>query len=546
MISDKNGNGNRKIKEFGDARAAAAAEKLALLMNEVINDKNSYADDHETSRAAASVVTSGDVLGALRRIGGENPDLELLSISLGELMDGPGAAAGQMKSAKKIKQSARERAAGERAAAVAAEMERVIGGVCENKDSYVSRPRKDFSRSSKIEFKDVLKTILCMGGESLDRELLATGLDGLFGASIPTASAFCQRRAGVLPDALESIFRGFAISHEAPLTLRGHGVFADDGSALVYSEDEGDAECHFEGYNKIHVNVLYDVMNDIYADAILNPGHESGERRAAAAMAARFPRREGPKPIMTLDRGYEGWNLMVSLDKSGWYYLVRAKDPGSSGIISGLGLPQGGAFDVDVSLLLTRRQTKEVKAHPEIYRFLPSTTEFDYFGDSDYYPVQFRAVGIGLPDGGFVSLITNLPRDEWPPEALYNLYHMRWGVETSLRLLKNAECLKNLHSARRDFVMQETWAKLAMYNFSSECIQSVVGPEYRADCGDYVCKSNFTLLAQLCRRILRGCEKAAEVAGKLFLSAKTWVKKNRSFERGAIKRGPISYQYRMS
>jgi hypothetical protein len=50
----------------------------------------------------------------------------------------------------------------------------------------------------------------------------------------------------------------------------------------------------------------------------------------------------------------------------------------SSGILSSLRLPSDGAFDREVHLILTKKQTKEVKAHPGMYRFVPSTSTFDF------------------------------------------------------------------------------------------------------------------------------------------------------------------------
>ena len=47
------------------------------------------------------------------------------------------------------------------------------------------------------------------------------------------------------------------------------------------------------------------------------------------------------------------------------------------------------------------------------------------------------------------------------------LYHMRWNIETSFRNLKYALALVYLHSVNRDFIIQEIYAKLILYNFAS-------------------------------------------------------------------------------
>lgn len=45
------------------------------------------------------------------------------------------------------------------------------------------------------------------------------------------------------------------------------------------------------------------------------------------------------------------------------------------------------------------------------------------------------------------------------------MYAMRWGIETSFRELKYSVTLLHLHSKKVDFIYQEVFAKLIMYNF---------------------------------------------------------------------------------
>ena len=51
---------------------------------------------------------------------------------------------------------------------------------------------------------------------------------------------------------------------------------------------------------------------------------------------------------------------------------------------------------------------------------------------------------------------------------------MRWGIETSFRDLKYTLGLLHLHSKKVDFVHQEIFAKLTMFNFCQLITQSVV------------------------------------------------------------------------
>ncbi|MCL1843546.1 MAG: transposase [Defluviitaleaceae bacterium] len=95
------------------------------------------------------------------------------------------------------------------------------------------------------------------------------------------------------------------------------------------------------------------------------------------------------KVIVVADRAYESYNNFAHIERKGWHYAIRVKDLGSSGILSGLDLPQDGEFDVRVSLVLTKKQTKEVKARPDIYKFVPSTFDFLDLHENKFYPISF-------------------------------------------------------------------------------------------------------------------------------------------------------------
>ena len=51
---------------------------------------------------------------------------------------------------------------------------------------------------------------------------------------------------------------------------------------------------------------------------------------------------------------------------------------------------------------------------------------------------------------------------------------MRWGIETSFRDLKHTLGLLHLHAKKVEFILQEVFAKLTMYNFCELITQSVV------------------------------------------------------------------------
>ena len=50
---------------------------------------------------------------------------------------------------------------------------------------------------------------------------------------------------------------------------------------------------------------------------------------------------------------------------------------------------------------------------------------------------------------------------------------MRWGEETAFRHLKYAGNMVHIHSIKPDFLIQEIYGKLTMYNFSS-CVAKAI------------------------------------------------------------------------
>ena len=131
-------------------------------------------------------------------------------------------------------------------------------------------------------------------------------------------------------------------------------------------------------------------------------------------------------------------------------------------------------FDIDYEFIATKKQTKEVKAHKEIYKFMSTTSIFDHFEEGNpFYPVKIRIIRIKIGEDNYESIITNLDRNEFPTEDIKFLYGVRWGIETSFRELKYAVGLNAFHAKNREYIKQEIYAKLLFYNFSEKIIRKI-------------------------------------------------------------------------
>jgi hypothetical protein len=305
---------------------------------------------------------------------------------------------------------------------------------------------------------------------------------------------------------VEFLFHEFTQSYTDIKDYRGYRLLAVDGSDLHIATDSTDTDTYFQsqpntkGYNLLHLNAVYDLCNRLYVDALVQPRRLCNEGRALAAMVDRSPIKG--KTIVIADRGYESYNNFAHIERKGWNYVIRVKDLASNGILSGLRLPASGEFDSDIHLTLTKKQTKEVKAHPEIYRFVPSRSTFDFLDlqENLFYPISFRVVRFVLPNGTYETVITNLSAADFPPDEIKSIYNRRWGIETSFRALKYTVGLTNFHAKKQESITQEIFARMIMYNFAEMITSHVVISQMDKR---HPYQVNFTIAVHVCRHFLR-------------------------------------------
>ena len=252
-----------------------------------------------------------------------------------------------------------------------------------------------------------------------------------------------------------------------------------------------------------------DLQRHTYTDVTLIGQRKVNERDALCSMIDRSPMK---KVLLIADRGYEGYNLMAHLQEKQWCFLIRIQDIAHSrGIATGLDLPDKDEFDVSINLSLTRKSTNAVKQlckERNKYRFLPQNVSFDYLPKNKFkkdplvfYELQFRIVRFKINDDAYETIVTNLDPLSFKPYDLKVLYNMRWGIETSFRQLKYTLGLLHFHAKKAEYIYQEIFARLIMYNFS-ELITSPVILQHAS--AKYVYMANFTVAVHVCRQFFLG------------------------------------------
>ena len=142
---------------------------------------------------------------------------------------------------------------------------------------FTRNAEKDFSRIKKWSFGEIMRFIISMEGKSLKDELLE---HFNFSVDTPTNSSFNQRRAQILPEAFEFLFREFTAVASGEKLFRGYRLLACDGSDLCIAHNPQDETTYFQstpdakGFNLMHLNALYDFLSRTYVDAIIQPARQ--------------------------------------------------------------------------------------------------------------------------------------------------------------------------------------------------------------------------------------------------------------------------------
>lgn len=427
-------------------------------------------------------------------------------------------------------------------------LEKSIALVASLKQYFLKHPETDYTRNRKITFERFLNICLQMEGGTLQNELLKYYDHAL---DTPTKSAFCQQREKVSPEAFEFLFWEFTkslVSLDAPKTMKGYRLLACDGSDInipynPLDKDTFQQNGEKKGFNQLHLNAIYDILNGIYIDCILETDKKCHERAAFLRMVERC--NDSIPSIFLADRGYEGYSVFAHLLYSGQKFLIRCKGESSNGMLSTYCFPydDNGEFDCHINTILTCKQTKDIKENPQKFTYVPRD-KFDlYEKDYPFFPLDLRVLCIKLVDGNFEYLVTNLDENDFSIAEIKDLYHLRWGIETSFRQLKYTIDLVHFHAKKRQFIEQEIWARLIVYNFC-EAITRHIAVTRQAE-AKYDLQVNFSTAVCTCKAFLKHENSEIQVCSLIarFLSP---IRPNRAVQRNIKPSSAKPFLYRAS
>ncbi len=419
--------------------------------------------------------------------------------------------------------------------------------VSDFKENYhINNHNSDFSRKRVLTMETVINLLLSMQGGSLKKELYDAGVS-------VSASAFVQQRDKIPWTVMEEIFENFNSKCKDTKTYKGYRVLAIDGTTINMARNPKSDSFVInnstpKGYNQLHVNPLYDVLNKTYQHCVIQPQPQQDEVGALLFIMKWYDFKE--KTLIVADRGYESYNVFAHIQNTpNTDFLIRVKQDRTA--MREIGKLPMTELDTDVSFTITTTQTKEDKENGYILlqtrkkedRIYSNKTRAGRWDFPSPYPMKIRVVRFKLDTGEYETLATSLPRSITLAE-IKELYHARWGIETAFRELKYGIGLVNLHGKKDDFVRQEIFSAMIMANFYSRIVNEVVVRKNDANIYEY--KVNMTMAIHICRQFFRAKDADAKKLLQDIARYTEPVRPGRRDERNIKAKTFVGFIYRVS
>ena len=211
-------------------------------------------------------------------------------------------------------------------------------------------------------------------------------------------------------------------------TYMGFRPIAVDGTVLDVPpdamEDFGYQDTVGEPSPKARVLAFVDVLNDFILRAQMD-SYSKGERVMETELLSGYGVKS--KDLFLHDRGFYSYDLAKEINRRGASFIIRVK--------------KNCQKDIDAA----------AKTDQEIY----------------VKDLKLRVVNVTLDNGEVEKLVTNI-FDKGLTETFFKqIYNMRWGIETTYMRLKQRLEIENFTSGKKNLILQDFHASVAVYNFTS-------------------------------------------------------------------------------
>lgn len=312
--------------------------------------------------------------------------------------------------------------------------------------AYILEPEVSFTRNRKLSFSD---TILYTLGNTRSSACLEADrfCDAANCASISDV-AIRKARAKIDPGAFYELFLRTAEVVPQEKKYHGYRIIAVDGmkGELPKTPELTEKYCQHNGsYPLFHTVAAYDVMNEVFLDALFHFGGVSEFEYGVNLVDQLTERSEKVPRIWVFDRGFPSLRLLQHLNQRDEKYVMRV----SSSFLKEVNeFSKSKTVDKIVQITYDKRRMATNRVTSE--------------GETDF---EVRCVRFKLKADKDEILVTNLSREEFPKRYIKEIYGLRWGIETSYNYLKNAVFVEEFSSRKEHGIRQDFYSTLLMSNF---------------------------------------------------------------------------------
>ena len=421
----------------------------------------------------------------------------------------------------------------------------IVDNMACNIAQFVKNPGKDFTRDRKLGFVQLIRFLLCMESGCINHELLKYFY--FLPDEVPTASAFIQQRAKLLPDTFRHILRQFNLSFPAKGLMGKYSLIAADGCEFNIARNPQDPSTFHptsgrskRGFNSLHTISLYNLLSRRYLDVIIQPGRLKNEFAALCQLIDRYI--YSSFPIFVADRGFASYNVFAHALEKGCFFVIRAKDVNIKRLLAAGSLPD--QIDRWTEVILTRSNARKKRLHPQwepLYRYICKAVPFDFITDSrPEYHMRLRVLRFQIAEGVYENIITNLPPEEFSLEQIKHIYYLRWGQETSFRDLKHTIGTTNFHSKSPEYIEYEILCRMTLYNF---CTIITMEVPIKKEGGKWEYQVNLSMAIKICFEFLSDHMGPGNVNG-LISRYILPIRPDRTYARQLRFQVPASFAYR--
>ena len=413
-----------------------------------------------------------------------------------------------------------------------------------------------FTRNRKINIQTLMLQMFAHKGKTQLSELLDfyKDIDKPFDVS---TVAFYNARMKFNPYALKLMSKDFLSEiydkeNESFVKLNGYYVTAIDGSDFILPSTDENAAKYGRSNNNIadekdcpvigKLSVIYDCINKCIFDSEVGE-YKHSERDFASKHLKSIKEILRVPTITIFDRGYFSMKLIDQMIEDNQKFLFRLQSNALKRYVDLVNNGEDKTFEVTFD----RAQTND-------YR------DDNYFRQklmSNKYTLRIVKVPIETPDtkeSTYEILLTNLTENEFDIDALKELYHLRWNIETAYNVLKNRMKIEEFSGYRETLILQDIFTCIWLYNIIMIRIIEVNEeneiPEKRYK---YQMKRNVNIAIGIIKTyfvksiILAGTEESTNAFNlytKLINKHLVPIRQNRHYKRGNVKnKSRMSYRY---